>query len=86
MGSEGWEEGESEEEAADGGASQQTREEERQEEEKEEVIFEMQDEAENAEGKMPCEPPSFHSPAKKKRRDDSESLRPPKLPTSSASC
>lgn len=69
MGSEGWEEGESEEEA-DGAASQQV--EEREGQEEEEVMSEMKDGAEKAMGKMPCEPSASHPPAKKKR-DDGES-------------
>lgn len=74
VGSEGWEEGESEEEAAEGGACQQTGEEERPDEHKEEEMFETTDGVEQAEGTMPCEPSASHLPVKKKRKDDGESL------------
>ncbi|XP_075882924.1 PHD finger protein 20-like isoform X2 [Nelusetta ayraudi] len=80
VGSEGWEEGESEEEA-DGTASQQVEEgegqeeeedeEEEEEEEEEEVMSEMKDGAETAEG-TPCEPSASHPPVKKRRRDDGD--------------
>ncbi|XP_029291745.1 zinc finger and BTB domain-containing protein 47-like [Cottoperca gobio] len=67
VGSEGWEEGESEEEEEeeDGGE----REEERKEEEMENVTSEEKEGAEEEERKRKAEPSSSHPPAKKKADD-----------------
>lgn len=65
----------------DGGASQQVG-----EGEEDDVMSETKEGDEKAEETNPCEPSVSHLPAKKKRRDDGECLRPLERLISSASC